>query len=103
MKVLTRGPAGRQDRHATELVHDEASARIVAFHLLPGQQVPPHRSDSTVLALVTSGSGRFVGVDSEAVLSVGEAVVWAPGELHSIESVGEPLRFLAIIAPRPGG
>jgi quercetin dioxygenase-like cupin family protein len=103
MKVLACGPAAREDRYATALVHDEANARVVAFHLLPGQQVPPHRSDSTVLVHVTSGKGRFVGSDSDAVLAAGESAAYEPGELHSIEAGDEALCFLAVITPRPGG
>lgn len=103
MKVLSGGPAARVDRHATELLHDEANARVVAFHLQPGQRVPPHHSDSTVIVSVTSGSGRFHGDRTDAVLSAGESAVFAPGETHAIDAGAEPLRFVAIIAPRPGG
>jgi quercetin dioxygenase-like cupin family protein len=103
MKVLMRGPAARADRPASELLHDEANSRIVAFHLLPGQRVPPHQSESTVVALVLAGSGRFQGADSAAVLAVGQCAVFAPGEMHAIDAGDEALRFLAIIAPRPGG
>jgi quercetin dioxygenase-like cupin family protein len=103
MKVLSRGPAPRADRYATELLHDEANARVVAFHLLPGQEVPAHRSDATVLVHVTEGSGRFTGTDAEAVLGAGDAAAYAPGELHGISAGEVALRFIAVIAPRPGG
>jgi quercetin dioxygenase-like cupin family protein len=103
MKVLSPGPDARADRYATELVHDEANARVVAFHLLPGQGVPPHRSDSTVLVNVTAGSGRFVGAGTDAVLHAGQSAAYEPGELHAIEAQDVPLRFIAVITPRPGG
>jgi quercetin dioxygenase-like cupin family protein len=103
MKVITAAPPAREGRHATELAHDEANARVVAFHLQAGQQVPPHRSDSTVYVHVTSGSGRFIGEDGEALLRIGESAVYAPGEMHSIEAGDEALRFIAVITPRPGG
>jgi hypothetical protein len=35
------------------------------------------------------------------VLEAGCSAVYAPGELHAIAADGEPLSFLAIIAPRP--
>ncbi|CAN5657185.1 hypothetical protein BH23GEM9_BH23GEM9_36230 [soil metagenome] len=103
MKVLSSHPADRDDRYASALVHDEENCRVVAFRLLKGQSVPPHTSESTVLVQVTDGSGHFRGVDSEAVLSTGEAAVFAPGELHAIVAVDEPLSFLAVITPGPRG
>jgi quercetin dioxygenase-like cupin family protein len=103
MKVLEHGPAPRADRPASALLHDDANARIVAFRLLPGQEIPPHRSTSTVIVQVTEGSGTFQGEDGEAVLRAGESATYLPNELHAIIAGTEPLRFIAIIAPRPGG
>lgn len=102
MKVLSRGPAAREDRPATELLHDENNARIVAFHLQPGQQVKPHRSESTVFVQVVSGAGWFHGETARAFLTAGEGAVYEPGELHGIDAGDTPLRFLAIITPGPG-
>lgn len=104
MKVLpTAPPPTRPDRHATQILHDESNARVVSFHLAPGQAVPPHTSGSTVVVQVLEGRGVFRGVGSEAELGPGGTAVYAPGELHSMHPAGEgSLRFLAIIAPRPG-
>lgn len=85
------------------LLHDEANVRIVAFHLEPGQTVPPHMSPSTVTVVVTEGAGTFQGEAGERELRVGESAVYAPGEMHAIVAGAEPLRFMALIAPRPGG
>jgi quercetin dioxygenase-like cupin family protein len=83
------------------ILHDEANVRIVGFRLLPGQPIPPHRSPSTVTVLVTEGSGTFHGEGGEALLRVGEGAVYAPNEVHSITAGEAPLRFLALLAPRP--
>lgn len=96
-------PAPRAERPATHLLHDEPNLRVVAFRLLEGQEVPAHRSESSVMLTVTEGEGLFRGDEGEVLLCTGEAVVYAPGEMHSIAARGGPLRFLAIIAPRPGG
>jgi quercetin dioxygenase-like cupin family protein len=101
MKVLSKGPSARGDRYATELLHDEANARIVAFQLEPGQEVPPHHSESTVVVLVTRGSARFTGAGTEAVLRAGDAAAYEPGEEHAIYAEEEAVRFLAMIAPGP--
>lgn len=91
------------DRPASAVLHDESNVRVVCFHLLEGQSVPPHHSDGTVIVEVLSGTGVFRGKDSEATLSAGAAAVFAPGELHAIDARSGPLRFHAVIAPRPGG
>src|SRR5680860_237592 len=103
MNVLTtEGPAPRTDRPATQLVHDEPNARVVCFNVQPGQAVPPHTSESTVVVQVLEGDGIFRGEDGEARLAPGQSAVYAPGELHSMEPAGDGnLRFLAIITPRP--
>ena len=95
-------PPARPDRPSTRVLHDEPNLRVIAFHLLPGQTVPPHRSTSTVLVQVIAGQGRFTGEDAEATLHQGESAVYLPGETHSITALDEPLVFHAVIAPRPG-
>lgn len=95
-------PPARPDRPATRVLHDEPNLRVIAFHLQPGQAVPPHKNTSTVLVQVVSGSGRFMGDGAEATLRAGESAVYRPGETHSIEALAEPLVFHALLAPRPG-
>jgi quercetin dioxygenase-like cupin family protein len=102
MRVLPTGlPEPRPDRPATALLHDEANARIVAFHLLAGQEVSPHRSTSTVAVQVIEGEGLFQGEGDGVTLKVGETAVFAPDETHAVRAVGGALRFLAILTPRP--
>jgi quercetin dioxygenase-like cupin family protein len=98
----TAAPPARPDRFATRVLHDEPNLRVIAFHLLPGQAVPPHRNASTVLVQVISGRGRFLGEDAEATLAAGESAVYRPGETHSNDALDEPHVFHAVIAPRPG-
>lgn len=102
MKRLSIGPSARQDRPASELVHDERDVRVVAFHLQPGQEIASHRSSSTVLVQVIAGRGRFTGDGSAEELTVGQSAIYAPDEAHAIEALDEPLRFVAVITPRPG-
>jgi quercetin dioxygenase-like cupin family protein len=99
--VPVGAPAPRADRPASAVLHDEPDARIVCFVLAPGQRIPPHHSDSTVIVQVIEGTGVFRGADSEATLGAGQLAVFAPGESHGIEAGAAPLRFTAVIAPRP--
>ena len=102
MNVLPLAPPPpRADRPATLVVHDEPNVRVVGFHLQPGQRVPPHRSSSTVLVRVVSGSGLVRGEGDERLLHPGEQAVYAPGEVHAIEAGAEPLHFVAILTPSP--
>lgn len=103
MRVLPEGPGQRDARPATEILHDEASARVVMFHLKPGQQVPPHTSPSSVLVTVLSGDGEFSGSDGAVALRAGDSAVYAPAEVHGMVAGPDGLRFMAIITPRPGG
>jgi quercetin dioxygenase-like cupin family protein len=103
MNALPIGPGARDDRPATALLYDHPNARIVAFHLLPGQHVAEHRSPSTVTVPVTEGSGVFRGAKSESRLETGQLAVFEPDEVHSIAAGTETLRFVAVITPRPGG
>jgi quercetin dioxygenase-like cupin family protein len=98
----TAAPPARPDRPSTRVLHDEPNLRVIAFHLLAGQTVPPHRNASTVHVHVVAGRGRFIGEDGEVVLAAGETAVYRPQETHSIEALDEPVVFHAIIAPRPG-
>jgi quercetin dioxygenase-like cupin family protein len=101
MKRLPAPPPPRPDRPASAILHDEASVRIVAFTLAPAQVVAPHRSTSSVVLHVIDGQARFQGEGDEQTLRAGEAVAYAPGELHGIAAGDEGVRFLAVIAPRP--
>lgn len=103
MIVLPAGPAPRPDRAASQVLFDHAHARVVAFHLEAGQQIPAHSTDSSVLIHVIEGEGVFRGNASEAKLSAGQIAVFAPGETHAILAGAEALRFVAILTPRPGG
>jgi quercetin dioxygenase-like cupin family protein len=102
MRVLPTGvPEARTDRPTTAILFDEPNARIVSFHLLPGQQIPPHRNGSTVVVHVAEGVGLFQGEAGEVTLRTGDTAVFAPGEMHAMRPVDGALRFLAILAPRP--
>lgn len=102
MKALDRDPPPpRAERPATRLLHDEPNARVVAFHLLPGQEVPAHHSPSTVLVHVVSGRGVFAGEDGSALLDAGGVAVFRPGESHAIRASDGPLHFVAVITPGP--
>jgi quercetin dioxygenase-like cupin family protein len=102
MKALPTGvPASRADRPATALLYEDVNARIVSFHLLPDQEVAPHRSRSTVVVQVLEGEGLFQGDAREVRLTTGQTAVFDPDEMHAIKSVGGSLRFLAVLSPRP--
>jgi quercetin dioxygenase-like cupin family protein len=89
-------------RPATAIVHDGNDARLVVFRLAPGQEVPVHRSASTVLLTVLEGEGTLAGADGERPCTTGDVVVYAPDEPHGMRATHGELLLLATITPRPG-
>lgn len=98
--------APNASRPATAILHDSPDARLVVFRIAPGQAVAPHTSPSTVQLLVLEGRGTLTGEANgttvERACAAGDAVLYAPGELHGMRAGDETLVLLATIAPRPG-
>lgn len=98
--------AAASSRAASAVVHDSADARLVVFRIEPGQAVAPHRSTSTVILSVLEGTALLSGEENgdarEYSLVRGDAVVYAPGELHGMRALQERVLLLATITPRPG-
>ncbi len=93
---------GRPGRPGTATVHDTADARLLVFHIGPGQHVPPHTSPSTVILSVLQGSGFFSGKDGEQAVTAGTIATYEPRELHGMRAAASDFVVLATIAPRPG-
>lgn len=95
------GAPFRPDRPSSQLLHDVDDLRVVSFALEPHQEVKPHRSPSTVMLQVIEGEGTFSGGAGEIQLAAGGTAVFERDEIHGIRAGDRPLRFLAIITPRP--
>lgn len=93
--------SAQRKRPAISILHDSPDARLVLFRIEPGQRVPPHTSDSTVILSVLAGSGSVTGGDEERAVAPGEIVAYEPGEVHGMEAGEETLIILATISPRP--
>jgi quercetin dioxygenase-like cupin family protein len=112
MKLIVPADAARTalsanpDRPATAVLLDTPDARLVVFRLAPGQAVAAHRSTSSVLLTVVSGSGVLSGEGVDGVdersCSSGEWISYEPNELHGMRALHEELVVLATITPRPG-
>jgi len=90
-------------RPATAVILDSEDVRLVVFRVAPGQMVPPHRNQSTVILRVLAGSGILSGTEGQERNCVaGDTMVYEPNELHGMRSESEELLLLATIAPRPG-
>jgi quercetin dioxygenase-like cupin family protein len=91
-----------RERPATAIIHDTPDARLVVFRLAPGQTVPLHRSTSSVLLTVVSGTGFVLAQDGGHVVTPGAVVTFDRGEQHGMRASEEELVILATIVPRPG-
>lgn len=101
MKQLSNWPAPRPDRHATALLQDLPGCRLVAFTLAPGQVVPVHTSESSVIVTVVDGHGSFSGGEGATELRAGQSAAYQQNEPHGMTAGADGLRFLAVITPSP--
>ncbi len=112
MKLIKPADAARSavsanpDRPATAVLLDTPDVRLVVFRLAAGQEVAAHRSSSSVLLTVVSGTGFLSGEGvegpDERACVAGDWVACEPNELHAMRATGEELVVLATITPRPG-
>ena len=98
--------SARSDRPAMAILHDSPDTRIIVFRLDAGQTVPPHRSASTVVLTVLSGTGVLSGepaaTPAEQRCTTADVVAYEPNELHGMRAGTDELIVLATITPRPG-
>lgn len=90
----------RPGHPASAILHNSADARVIVFHLQPGEAVPVHTSPATVLLEVLEGTCTLSGADGEATCTAGTLVVYDPDEPHGMRADhGVPAVLLATIAP----
>jgi quercetin dioxygenase-like cupin family protein len=94
--------AAHPDRPGIAVLLDTPDVRLVVFRLRAGQEVPPHRSPSSVILTVLSGTGVLSGEDGERTCGPGILATYAPGEVHGMRAPDGELLLLATITPRPG-
>lgn len=106
LTIADNATSGNRDKPATAIVHDSADVRVIVFRIDPGQAVALHKSTSTVMLSVLSGSGiisgPIAGTVTDRDAQVGTVVVYEPGELHGMHSVTGTFVVMATITPRPG-
>ena len=94
------------NKPASATLFDSPDVRLIVFRLMPGQVVPPHGNASTVVLTVLAGNGIVVGMDNgspcERTCTMGDVIVYAPNETHSMRAVHEEFLLHATITPRPG-
>jgi quercetin dioxygenase-like cupin family protein len=105
--AAARSAIAAPGRPATAVIHDAPDVRLVVFRLAPGQSVPPHRNASSVVLSVLAGVGVLEGEASGRTIArdcvEGDAVTYAPNELHAMRAADDTeLLLLAAITPRPG-
>ena len=101
-RIAAAAEPANPNRPATSIVYDVPDVRLVAFHLRPGQTVPPHRNASTVVLSVIAGHGVVTGAEGEREVRAGEVVCYEPNEVHGMRATDDVFQLLAAIAPRPG-
>ncbi len=106
MTIADSAVSVNADRAATAILHNSDDARVVVFRIDPGQAVPLHSSDSSVMLAVVQGpgfiSGPVNGGVTETAVNTGTIATYEPGELHGMRAGSSRLVVVATIAPRPG-
>jgi quercetin dioxygenase-like cupin family protein len=90
-----------EEQVACEILHSCQDMRVVLFNLLPGQEVPPATSSSSVCFQVVSGEGRLLCGSEWVPGGLGTIRFYPPGELHGIRGTQGKLSILATYTPRP--
>lgn len=106
LDTVPQAVASNATRPATTVLVDTPDVRVLAFRFLPGQVVPIHRNQSSVLLTVLEGrgyvAGESEGLPDERACSAGDVIAYEPGEGHSMRAGHVAMTLLATITPRPG-
>ncbi len=88
------------------VIHQTAEAALVVWHLLPGQEIPPHRhpagQDTWV---VLSGEAEYLMEGGRTlILRAGDIAVAERGQIHGARNLLEaPFIFTSVVSPADAG
>ncbi|RUM28859.1 MAG: cupin domain-containing protein [Aquifex sp.] len=90
------------EKPVSEVVYEDANAKVVRFYLKGGQEIKPHKSSSSVYITVLKGKlNFFLGKDnSEVEVRAGGTVFYEPDELHGFKALEDSV-VEAVITPKP--
>jgi len=90
------------EKPLSEVVYEDANAKVVRFYLKGGQEIKPHKSPSSVCITVLKGKlNFFLGKDnSEVEVYAGGTVFYEPEELHGFKALEDSV-VEAVITPKP--
>jgi len=83
-----------------ELVYEDENAKVIRFYLKEGQEIKPHRSNSSVFIVVLKGSLIFISENAEETLNQGDTIFYKPNELHGFKAIKDSV-VEATISPNP--
>ena len=83
-----------------EMVYEDGNARVIRFYLKEGQEIKPHRSNSSVFITVLRGSLIFSCESGEITLNGGDTIFYKPTELHGFKALRDSV-VEATISPNP--
>jgi len=93
----------QQDRMGRREVINEEDVQVMQIALLPGQTVPVHKANSTLVHLLVLTGGLAVDLDGQTYsLKTGDILPVAYGTPMQISNSGhEKTTFLAVKTPHP--
>lgn len=90
-----------EEQPVTEVVHSCQDMRVVVVNLLPGQELRPQSSSSSVSLQLIQGQGQLLCSSDWVTTGAGTIRFYPPAEPHGVRAVDEPVSVLMTIAPRP--
>lgn len=99
----TRPNPGQVER---VVVAQSEQAALVVWHLLPGQEIPPHchpyGQDTWVV--IAGEADYLLGGSESRVVKAGDLAIAAPGQTHGARNHGTvPFVFASVVAPADAG
>ena len=89
-----------EEHPVTEIVHSCQDMRVIVINMLPGQELSPQVSSSSVSLQLITGQGQLLGGCDWITAEPGTMRFYPPSEPHGARAVNEPVSVLMTIAPR---
>jgi len=88
------------------VIHQTTEAALVVWHLLPGQEIPPHRhpAGQDTWTVVSGEADYLLGDGKSRAIKVGDVAIAAIGQIHGARNRGgEPFVFVSVVSPAEAG
>lgn len=104
--TITEHTRPNPDQVERVVVAQSVQAALVVWHLLPGQEIAPHRhpQGQDTWVVIAGEADYLFGSGEVRVIKAGDMAVAAPGQTHGARNGGAvPFVFASVVAPAEAG